>query len=107
MPTTIIYGERPAAAPGASVEGGDLWLSLEELRQAAGRGPGGAGGVERCLPIPADRKREFLRDGGQRFNLAALARLRGEPLVRDERREGWLFGEGAGSRCDAPRSRRG
>jgi hypothetical protein len=86
-----------------TIEGGNLWLSLDALRTTAGweLKPQGACLGDICVPIPAGRESEFLRRDGAEFNLVALSRLLGQPVVHDDRREVWLFGESAGTRRDA------
>jgi hypothetical protein len=98
MTATILYKGRPARVCGAEGDGDDLWISPEDLRAATGweLKPDGVCEGDTCIPIPAD----FLRDDG-RFNLAALARLLAEPLVRDPDHGVWSFGESASARRQA------
>lgn len=100
MAVTILYGDEPANARSAAVAGDDLWLSLDELRTTTGweLKPEGACRGNVCVPVPAGQEPEFLRDGGTAFNLAALARLLDQPVVRDESGDVWAFGEAAASR---------
>lgn len=81
MAATILYKERQAQVAGAVGDGNDLWIPLDDLEPATGwrLKPEGACLGDVCVPIPAGREREFLRAGG-RFNLAALARLLGQPI---------------------------
>lgn len=100
MPATILYEERTSRVPGAAAEGDDLWLAPAELAAATGwqLRPEGACRGESCVPIPAAWEGEFLRDGGRRFNLAALARLLGQPVVHDDAHAVWCFGEAPAAR---------
>lgn len=100
MPATVIYREQTSYVPDAAAEGDKLWLPLDELRMSTGweLKPEGACLNEVCVPIPAGREQEFLREGGSRFNLAALARLLGQPVVHDDTQAVWLFGEAASNR---------
>lgn len=103
MPATIIYGDRPSSVASAAAEGNNLWLSLDDLRTATGweLKPQGACLGDVCMPIPAGREAEFLRAGGAQFNLAALARLRDQPVVHDDTHGVWFFGEAASARSNA------
>jgi AhpC/TSA family len=106
MPATVIYGDRPPSTTNAAPEGDNLWLSLDELRTATGweLKPQGACLADVCVPIPAGREAEFLRAGGKQFNLAALARAQGQPVVHDDAHSVWVFGETAAVRNNALRS---
>src|SRR5579884_2426709 len=103
MQTTILYHDAVAYPGSASAEGGDLWLDTDELRDATGweLKPEGACKNEVCVPLPRGREAEFLRDGGRRFNLSALARLLGQPAVHDEAHGVWAFGEAGSARREA------
>jgi len=100
MPATIIYGDRPSSVAGATPEGNNLWLSLPDLHQTTGweLKPQGACLNDVCVPIPVGREAEFLRSNGQQFNLPALARLQGQPVVHDDTYGVWFFGETASAR---------
>jgi hypothetical protein len=58
------------------------------------------------VPIPRGREGEFLRERATRFNLAALARLLGQPVVHEDAHGVWSFGESAHARSEAMRSLR-
>ena len=107
MSATVIYGDRPSSVAGATPEGNNLWLSLTELHKATGweLTPQGACLNDVCVPIPGGRKAEFLRADGQQFNLAAFARLQGQPVVHDDTHGVWFFGEAAGARQSTPSDR--
>lgn len=103
MSVTILYKEQEAyaAAAGAAVaEGDDLWVAVDALAAATGweLRPEGACYGDMCVPIPHGREGQFLREGRLRFNIAALARWLGEPVVHDDAGGVWFFGEGAGVR---------
>lgn len=93
--TTILFPERTSEATGTP-EGNDLWLPLGELDAATGWAlkPEGACQGDRCVPIPAGRQAEFTRGGT--FNVAALARLLGQPVLHEGAT--WAFGQEAGAR---------
>jgi hypothetical protein len=103
MSATVIYGDRPSSVAGATPEGNNLWLSLTELHTATGweLKPQGACLNDICVPIPVGHEAEFVRTNGQQFNLAALARLQGQPVVHDDAHGVWFFGEAAGARGHA------
>ncbi len=102
MPITILYGDRSSPVTNAA-EGNNLWLSLADLHTATGweLKPQGAYLNDVCVPIPRGREAEFVRANGQQFNLAALARLQGQPVVHDDTHGVWFFGEAAGTRGQA------
>ena len=87
---TIIDEERRHELP-ATPDGEDLWLDAAELaatgwqRKAAGLCRGAL-----CVPLPTGRQDDLVRTGGA-VNLAALARLRGQPVVHDQTSTVWLF----------------
>jgi hypothetical protein len=100
MALEIIYQGRLSQIGGAKAEGDNLWLSSADLTAASGwelKAEGACMG-EVCLPIPPARANEFVRDQGSAFNLAALARHLGEPVVHDDTHGAWYFGEAAASR---------
>ena len=103
MPVTILYGDRSSPGASAVIEGNNLWLSLADLHAATGweLKPQGACLNDVCVPIPSGREAEFLRADGQQFNLAALARLQGQPVVHDDTHGVWFFGETASTRNNA------
>ena len=100
MSTVIIYGDRAPEVVGAKAEGDNLWLAAIDLARASGweLKPEGACKGDICVPIPPARESDFVRDGGRSFNLAALARHLGQPLVHDDGNGVWFFGEGAAAR---------
>jgi hypothetical protein len=100
MSVTILYQARSPYATAAEAEGEDLWVPASELAAATGweLRPEGACRGEECVPIPADRRGEFLRERPARFNLAALARLLGQPVLHEDGHGVWSFGEPAADR---------
>ena len=103
MRTTILYTEQPPYLAAATPDGEDLWLSVADLPAATGweLRPEGACRGDVCIPIPRGRESEFVREGRARFNVAALARSLGQPLVHDNALGVWVFGEAARARREA------
>ncbi len=103
MSATVIYRDQPSEALTATVKEGDLWLSVEELRDSTGweLKPEGACIDDRCVPIPADRRLGVVDESDSRFNLTALARQLRQPVLHDARHDVWLFGEAADARQQA------
>jgi len=106
MGATILYQEQPPYDSAATAEGPDLWMPSGELHAATGweLRPEGACRGDVCVPIPRGRESEFLRERPARFNLAALARLLGQPVVHEDAHGIWSFGESADARSRAMRS---
>jgi hypothetical protein len=93
MAATILYRDRVSEISTASAEGEHLWVPVAELERATGwqLKPEGACLGEVCVPLPRDGS--WLR--GDRFDLAALAKHLGDPVVHDDEGRVWLFAEPA------------
>jgi hypothetical protein len=100
MAIDIIYAGRVSEIGGAKAEGDNLWLGKPDLTSASGweLKPHGACLGDVCIPIPPTHAPEFVRDSGREFNLAALARHLGQPVVHDDKNGVWYFGEAAATR---------
>jgi hypothetical protein len=100
MAVDIIYKGRVSEVGSVTADGDNLWLSKADLTRASGweLKPEGACIGDVCVPIPPARATEFVRDNGGAFNLAALARHLGEPVVHDDINRVWYFGEAAAAR---------
>jgi len=85
----------PAEALG-SVDAGDLWVTLADLKRATNfvLKPQGVCRDEFCFPIPKARKSAFLSDQGSVtwFNLSEFARLLHQPVAYDAEQAAWYFG---------------
>ncbi len=97
-PTDIIYRERVTQGVNAETTRGGLWLTPDAMERAAGwrLKPEGFCKGEVCIPIPPARKEGFVAGG--RYNLAALAELIGQPVIRDDEHQVWCIGEAASER---------
>ena len=102
--TTLIYADRPPYRTTAPPEGDDLWLASEELAAATGweLKPAGLCQADRCVPIPHGREDELVR--GTHVNLAALARLLEQPVLRDATHAVWYVSDAAPARRAAAQS---
>ena len=95
-------GERMVAE--ARGEGERLWLSASDMEAATGWQvkPEGLCHGAACVPLPAGRETEVVRDG--RVEVGAFWRHLGKPLAHSEAGDVWVLGEGAGARAEALRS---
>jgi hypothetical protein len=86
------------------VEGERLWLLPAELETATGWSskPEGLCRGSVCVPVPADRQRELVRDN--RIDVAAFWRHLGQPLAHSADGGVWVLGTAAADRAAALRS---
>lgn len=106
MSATILYDDAPATTAATAEAGADaLWLSPAELAASSGWEikPEGVCRADICVPVPADRAAELVRDGagGQWLNLAAFARYIEQPYAHDDAGSVWSFAAPANERADA------
>jgi len=102
--TTLIYAGRAPYRTTATPEGDDLWLSSGELEAATGWAlePQGLCRGDRCVRIPHGREHELVRE--TKVNLAALARLLEQPVLRDDAHAVWYVSDAAPARRAATQS---
>jgi len=98
MTIDIIFGERVTAGVEADAKAEQLWLSADDFKRVSGWEfkPQGFCKGDVCVPVPDARKSEFVAH--DRYNLAALANLLGQPVVSDAEFGAWCFGEAAAER---------
>jgi hypothetical protein len=94
----VVYGERASQSVDAEVRGDALWIAAADFERVSGWAlkPEGFCRGETCVPVPAARKGDFI--AGNRYNLAALARMLGQPIVRADAQKVWCIGEAAAER---------
>ena len=102
--TTLIYAGRLPYRTTATPEGADLWLASDELAAATGftLEPEGLCQADRCVRIPPGRENELVRDA--KVNVAALARLLEQPVLRDDAHGVWCVSDAAPARRAATQS---
>jgi hypothetical protein len=93
MAQTILYASNEATVDGARAEGDKLWVPATDLGRATGweLKPQGLCQGETCVPIPANRKGEWL-DEKRGLNLTAFAAHLGQAVVHDADHSAWSFG---------------
>jgi hypothetical protein len=97
--TTLLYKHQvPVSVNDSATVDGDFWIPVEKMKSMTGLEvkPEGICFDDTCVPLPAQQHHSFLQENDQKFNLSAFARLLGQPVVYDQNRDVWLFGE-AGS----------
>lgn len=96
--TTVLMQGGPVEVPAGPGAEGELWLSASEAEALSGWAlkPEGLCRGEVCLPVPAGRTEEFVRD--DQINLAAFWRRLDKPLAHSRDGEVWAFGDGADDR---------
>jgi hypothetical protein len=89
----------------AEVQGDHAWLAPDDIARATGwriEARGLCRGAV-CMPV-ADAARAELVRGDGRLDLAVLARLRGQPIVRDAAGTAWALGHDGEARASVRRS---
>ena len=102
MAIMLLYAGQTPQQVQAEADGDNLWLSLSELQKTTGweLKPEGACLGDVCVPIPPGREAEFLRSDKTEFNLASLAQLQRQPVVRSDKHATSFFGEQSTMRGD-------
>ena len=100
MAATIIYDELTSHVPQAAPDGDNLWIPVSELQRATGWDlkPEGACLGAQCVPIRPETEREIVNRDTAAFNLAAFARMLGQPIAHDNEADVWVFGQAAAER---------
>jgi hypothetical protein len=98
---TILTESGEHAVAGAEAVGEALWCPAPDARAATGweLKPEGLCHGPTCVPLPAGRERELVREG--RLDLAALWRHLGQPVVHSDGGDVWVLGRSAGDRAAA------
>lgn len=98
---TVLTETGAERVAGAEADGEALWMPRGELARATGwtLKPEGFCRGEICVPVPAARAGEFVREDA--VNVAALWAHLGHPVVHDDAGETWMLGTGAGTRGQA------
>jgi hypothetical protein len=94
MAQTILYGSRETEVAGATADGARLWVPLDDLERATGWDwqPQGLCQGSMCVPIPKERKTEWLDEPSRRLDFTAFAAHLGHSFARDEERGVWSAG---------------
>ena len=98
---TLLTNGRTGQPAGARADRDTLLVPLAVLEESTGweLKPEGACLGERCVPLPRGREAEFVR--GEAFDITAVARHLGQPIVHDAASETWVIGEAASDRAAA------
>jgi hypothetical protein len=89
----------------AEVQGDHAWLAADDVARATGwrlEARGLCRGAV-CMPVSDAARAELVRGDG-RVDLAALARLRGQTIVRDAAGSAWALGQDGEARTSTRRS---
>ena len=98
--STLLINGRASELPSGSPEGGP-WAPVNELASLTGwelKTEGACLG-DICVPLPAGRADDFVRD--RWFNLGALAEQLSQPVAFDSETQTWCIGEAALDRAAA------
>src|SRR5262249_52046534 len=98
---TILSESGQHAVAGAKAAGEALWCPAREAQAVTGweAKPEGFCQGSTCVPIPAGREQEFVRDG--EINLSMLWRHLGQPVLHSDRCDVWILARSAGERAAA------
>ncbi len=98
---TILTESGEHAVAGADSSAEALWCPAVDAEAATGwvAKPEGLCQGPTCVPLPAGREREFVRDG--LIDLAALWRHLRQPVLHSDRGDVWILARSAGERAAA------
>lgn len=93
---TIIYDGNVTEVSVSDNATNDLWITTGDLTRATRFviKPQGVCRDELCVPLPKNRKADFVSKKGATtwFNLSAFAKLINQPFVKDQKNGIWFFG---------------
>ena len=97
MKAPLIYQGRLSTVSTPQASADALWLPLSDLTAVTGweLKPEGVCRDTACIPLPQDRRDQFLRGEGKDalFNLATFAQLIEQPFASDDAATAWYFGD--------------
>jgi hypothetical protein len=100
----VIYDGVATEVSAASDSSNDLWITTSDLTRATRFviKPQGVCRDELCVPLPKNRKAEFVSKKGAAtwFNLSEFAKLIKQPVVTDQKNGVWYFGPRAAEQND-------
>jgi hypothetical protein len=102
---TLLTEDGAVAIEAAEIDGDRLWLTPDDVARATGwrlEARGLCRGSV-CMPVAAERRAELVRADG-RLDLAALARLRAQPIVGDPAGTAWAIGRDGEAREETRQS---
>mgnify|MGYP000639615613 CR=1 FL=1 len=99
MPSTILSEAGATVVQPALVGGDALWLTPSDLAAATGWTirPEGLCRGDVCIPVPAGKRAEFVRDGA--VNVSAFWRCMGAPVAVADAGDVWALGAPAATRA--------
>lgn len=99
MPATILSETGATVVQPAPDSGGELWLTPSDLTAVTGwtMRPEGLCRGKVCVPVPAAKRAEFVRDGA--VNLSAFWRRMGAPTAVADAGDVWALGAPAEARA--------
>jgi hypothetical protein len=98
MSQTLLEGGRQTEVARAAADGARLWIPLDDLEAATGWSakPEGMCQGDVCVPLPRDRRDDWIDSEGSRLDFAAFAAHIGHGVARSDAHGVWSFGPRAG-----------